>query len=400
MVEFGTNFLKLLTLAKINLEKYEGREQSLAKHLVLENYLEGLAVKTLMSRYTEFTFVDAFSGPWNTQDDSFSDTSPAISLRVLKKISNIVSAKKHREPKVTCIFCERDLSKIEKIYEIIDSAKLPKNFTVKVIHGEFLKSIDEIITLVPKSAFKMCFIDPTGWTGLDMKSIKPLISLPNSEVLINFMYEFVNRFINHPNEAIREGIAGLSGSMFSNLDEDQRESKIIDHYRNALSEICDYKFTPAAQILEPKVNRTLFYLVFGTNHSKGLELFRASQHRMATEYSWIRQRALDRAIEEKTKQETLFGEDEQRLIGRATYDSWVAEQKLYARAYIIQESTKPWTSSFSRVAESIMNRFALKETHVKDLVVEIYEEGFVDNTWSHGRRKKPKDDDIISYTPK
>lgn len=394
------NFLKLLNLAKINLEKYEGREQSLAKHLVLENYLEGLAVKTLMSNYTEFAFVDAFSGPWNTQDDNFSDTSPAISLRVLKKISNIVSAKKGKEPKVTCIFCERDLSKIEKIHKIIASAKLPKTFTVNVIHGEFLKSIDEIITLVPKPAFKMCFIDPTGWTGLEMRSIQPLISLPNSEVLINFMYEFVNRFINHPNEAIREGIAGLSGSMFTNLDDDQRESKIIDHYRNALSKICGYKFTPAAQILEPKVNRTLFYLIFGTNHSKGLELFRGSQHRMATEYSWIRQRARDRAIEERTKQDSLFGEDEQKVVGRATYDSWVAEQKLDARAYIIQESTKPWTSSFSRVAESIMNRFALKETHVKDLIVEISREGYVDNTWSHGRRKKPKGDDLISYIPK
>lgn len=35
--------------------------------------------------------------------------------------------------------------------------------------------------------FTFTFIDPTGWKGFGMNNIRPLLELPFSEVLINFM---------------------------------------------------------------------------------------------------------------------------------------------------------------------------------------------------------------------
>ena len=61
---------------------YSGREQTQAKHFILRHYLQALAFKVLT--FKEITFVDGFSGPWNTRTDDFSDSSFMIAISVLK----------------------------------------------------------------------------------------------------------------------------------------------------------------------------------------------------------------------------------------------------------------------------------------------------------------------------
>ena len=51
-------------------ELYTGREQTGAKHLILQKYIEGLAFKVL--RHYELTFVDGFCGPWQTRAEGVS----------------------------------------------------------------------------------------------------------------------------------------------------------------------------------------------------------------------------------------------------------------------------------------------------------------------------------------
>jgi three-Cys-motif partner protein len=44
------------------------------------------------------------------------------------------------------------------------------------------------------------FIDPFGWTGVPFQLVKTILSYSSCEVLLNFMYEEINRFIGHPDQ--------------------------------------------------------------------------------------------------------------------------------------------------------------------------------------------------------
>ena len=51
---------------------YKGREQTYAKHLFLDTYLERVA-RNILSFSDEFIYVDGFSGPWQSGDDEFNE---------------------------------------------------------------------------------------------------------------------------------------------------------------------------------------------------------------------------------------------------------------------------------------------------------------------------------------
>lgn len=44
------------------------------------------------------------------------------------------------------------------------------------------------------------FIDPFGWSGVPFAIARQILSYPSCEVLINFMYEEINRFLGHPDQ--------------------------------------------------------------------------------------------------------------------------------------------------------------------------------------------------------
>jgi hypothetical protein len=60
-------------------ELYHGREQTYAKHLFLEQYLERVAFHIAYA-HDEFVYVDGFSGPWKAIDEGLEDTSFMIAI--------------------------------------------------------------------------------------------------------------------------------------------------------------------------------------------------------------------------------------------------------------------------------------------------------------------------------
>jgi three-Cys-motif partner protein len=71
--------------------------------------------------------------------------------------------------------------------------KPQEGFEIETYGGKFEDAVNEIQSFVGAS-FPLIFIDPTGWTGYPFNKIKPLFIRAKCEVLINFMYEFINRF--------------------------------------------------------------------------------------------------------------------------------------------------------------------------------------------------------------
>ena len=160
---------------------YVGREQTLVKHFILRKYLERFA-HIIGFRWNAITYVDCFSGPWKTQSEDFKDTSFAIALAELQK-ARATHAKSGKALELRCMFLERDAEAFAKLKEFTDKAT---NVTIETLNRELGDAIGEILDFVRRGAsasFPFFFIDPTGWTGLDMALIAPLLKCRPGEVL-------------------------------------------------------------------------------------------------------------------------------------------------------------------------------------------------------------------------
>jgi three-Cys-motif partner protein len=255
-------------------EFYEGREQTWVKHFVLRKYLERFA-HIIGSWRPSITYVDGFSGPWRHQSESLSDTSFSIAISELRKARDTF-ARRGKDVRIRCIFLEQDRTRFAELKAYSDAVS---DADVLTLNSKFEDAIPQIIHFVEKErgTFPFIFIDPTGWTGFSMKSIAPLLKRRHSEVLINFMLDFIRRFIEQ--EFTREGFRDLFGSDefdigLKNLQGLDRDNAIAERYCRSLQVICGFKYVQRAIVIHPDKDQSDFELVYGTRHPKGVEVFK------------------------------------------------------------------------------------------------------------------------------
>ncbi|MFN2598367.1 MAG: three-Cys-motif partner protein TcmP, partial [Pyrinomonadaceae bacterium] len=56
------------------------------------------------------------------------------------------------------------------------------------------------------------FIDPFGFSGLPFTLVRRALQKPHTEVLITFMVDSINRWLDHPVEKVRAQIAEIFGT--------------------------------------------------------------------------------------------------------------------------------------------------------------------------------------------
>ena len=171
----------------ISLHDYVGREQSYVKHVFLESYLEALVHKTA-SIFPRIVYVDGFAGPWQSANEKFEDTSFGIALNALRRAKGSWK-KKHRDVRMSAYLVERDPSAYQQL------ANIPPRYPdvkIKLYNDDFLTVLSKILKDVPKDAFVFFLIDPKGWR-IPLGALKALLARPRSEVIFNFMFDFINR---------------------------------------------------------------------------------------------------------------------------------------------------------------------------------------------------------------
>ncbi len=177
-----------------NQEDYEGREQTLVKHLILQHYLERFA-HIIFSHWQSITYVDCFAGPWNSKSEKLEDSSFAIALQELRKARDTYSSKRPNL-RLRCFFLEENKEACRRLQNF--SEQVQGTDEIRVLNSTFEDSVDQIRDFVlagGEDNFPFLFIDPTGWTGFALRTITPLLRLTPSEVLINFMTSHITRFL-------------------------------------------------------------------------------------------------------------------------------------------------------------------------------------------------------------
>ena len=174
---------------------YQGREQTETKHFLLRAYLYQFAFKLLSSPTVEsIAYVDGFSGPWNSRDVEFKDTSFYIALSVLSEVKREIEARDNVNKTVFAYFVEKNETAFEDLQtEVLKWNEPKQRFHAQARCGRFEDFVPDIMSVV-EDVFTLVFIDPTGWTGYPMNTIAPLLFPREREAIVNFMYDHTNRF--------------------------------------------------------------------------------------------------------------------------------------------------------------------------------------------------------------
>jgi len=288
---------------------YKEREQTYVKHFILENYLQELAIRIGFFQ-SDFVYVDCFSGPWKNNDAvEFHDTSIRIALDKLNYVAKVLKERR-RHPRMKAIFVEENPSAFRTLTaalarhrDAVDAIAFP---------GTFEENIPRILEAVGKS-FGFFFVDPKGWTGFDMHVLKPVLNHQPSEVLINFMFDFINRAVNWSNEQNEASFDRCFGTenwrTIRLLQNKDREEGCVQVYREVLRRLGPFTHTTSTRILKPHQDRAYFHLIYATRHLTGLTKFREVEAKAAEEQDRVRMAAQDQRRFESDRQMRLGFEE-------------------------------------------------------------------------------------------
>jgi three-Cys-motif partner protein len=238
------------------------------KHQILRRYFN--AWLPIISRWNgRVLYVDGFAGPGEYSKGE--DGSPAIVLK---------AARDHTYPirsELICLFVEADAARYEHLKRVIAKLKatLPSNITVETAKGDFNETLTSGIAELQEQqkhlAPSLVFVDPFGFSHTPFSTIRKIMQNDKCEVLINFMYEEINRFLGHADHIDTfNKLFGTPAWQAAAQKEtpDERRRAIHDVYLLQLKTIANH--VRSFEMLN-NGNRTDYFLFFATNNLRGLE---------------------------------------------------------------------------------------------------------------------------------
>jgi three-Cys-motif partner protein len=319
-----------------------------------------------------------------------------IAINVLRDAQHQLVPQAPVRRRVRCFFSESDPKVFAQLAEAVVQFHRPEEgFEIKTYCGDFEDAVPEIQTFIGHS-FPLIFIDPRGWTGYPFDKIKPLFDRPKCEVLINFMYDFINRAASMADPktiASLDPILGgpnWEGRLDSSLPRGLAVEKL---FRDTLRRVGGFDFVVSTKIDRSTADRPHFFLAYGTKSLAGLKAFRDTEYAALRAHARDRADAKERRREEKSGLTDLFA-DSYADAQEATVDDLVQEQKALAADDLLATLGLSGPLRFSNIWPTLLQAHMLRVTNVKDVCVELARDGRIEDTWGKASRK-PQDEHII-----
>lgn len=294
-------------------DAYRGKEASFIKHELLRAYLKRLFLIIGMSAaklgITEFCYVDGFAGPWQDESEDLESTSIAISLNILNECQQDLR-KQSRSVRIRALYIEKDDAAFNRLNRYL-RGHTPAGIETKALSGDFVALRQDILHWCGSAAFVFFFLDPKGWSPVEVTALRPLLARPRSEFLINFMYDFISRaasmkdFQEHMIQLLGErvGVQHIHGK--------DREKRILDVYRkNLKSSMPTTSGWPArsayVRVLDRQKERTKYHLVYLTSHPHGIVVFMEISEKLESVQKLVRASTKQISRVERTGQSEMF----------------------------------------------------------------------------------------------
>ena len=244
-----------------------------AKHAILDCYLK--AWLPIMSSVSgRIVYIDGFAGPGKYLDESGQPTidgSPLIALN---------AAIRHKLPlrsEIIFLFIEAKLDRCNYLKSLLSEITLPHNMKYEVICSKFDETLISILNDLDEKnrqlAPTFAFIDPFGYSDTPFSVVKRIMSNPMCEILINFNYRDVNRFLGDATKARHfDSLFGTDEwrKIAISQDPGERKLKTQQLYQKQLEKEANIRYVRFFEMIN-KLNQTEYFLFFGTNSIKGLK---------------------------------------------------------------------------------------------------------------------------------
>lgn len=251
-----------------------------AKHAILRNYLN--AWLPIMTKWNgRVIFLDGFAGPGKYEGGE--PGSPIIALE---------SALAHKQPinaEVGFIFIEARVDRHNYLLDLLDSqykSRLPSNFSYQVQNAKFDETLQKILDYLEERQSRMAptfaFIDPFGYSDTPFSIVERLMRHPRCEVLINFNFEELNRFLPVRSQwsHIDRQFGTDSWREAMEITEPQARQRLLhETYKGQLEHAAKIKYVRSFQMVN-EGNRTDYFLFFGTNGYEGLRQMKHAMWRV------------------------------------------------------------------------------------------------------------------------
>jgi three-Cys-motif partner protein len=374
----------------VAIQDYQGREQAYVKHVFLERYLERLVHKTASS-YDHIVYVDGFAGPWQSANEQFQDTSFGIALHALRQARATWKAT-GRNVKMSAYLVEQDPVAYSSLAGV--AARYP-DIEVHTSHGDFLRALPTILGSIPPHAFAFFFIDPKGWR-FRLQDLAKMLQRERSEVIFNFMFDFINRAASMKEPAIEQGVDELIpyGNWRKKLEEaerrgatsDDRKTILVDAFSESLAKIGSYKYVAETTVLKPLSDRALYCLCYATRHPKGIEVFRDCQLKALQEQAKTRAATKVKHAESTTGQREIF----ESLHDMAPNDleTKLAAAKTGAEKTLLELTPiAPETAKYEHVWPRVLARHIVRLPDINQIAARLRkEQRIIFPDWEPGKR--------------
>jgi three-Cys-motif partner protein len=335
------------------MDDYSEREQSRIKHFALRRYLE--TASKIIGTWNGFSFVDCCAGPWESRSPEYSDTSFGIALQVLRESRRWLD-ERDKNPLFRALLIERDRKVFEKLDDFSGKSSGAR-LQVTARNWDFREHFPEIIQFVSDPpSFAFFFIDPTGWTPAEVRTLQPLFQVRPCEILINFMSSFIVRFLNDDRTDMEE-ILGSDYRYLRGLDHEEQEDEAVRRYCELIRRQGDFRYVCALPVMKRDQDAIHFFLIYGTRNAKGVEVFKQVEKKTVEETHVVRARRQQskRANLDLFTPDVLYRREERykRLAARSHRDALVAiERMLSVRASVDYDECWAEALQFSAVYES------------------------------------------------
>lgn len=361
-----------------------GREHAYIKHKLLETYLYKLFMIVGQHQHT-ISYVDCLAGPWQDASEDLSDTSIGRSLVTMKNCLEGLRSMNHNVC-FRALFVEKDGKKHRRLKEYLDTLATP--IETESIHGEFDKVRQKILDWCG-SSFTFFFVDPLGWKNIvDVPTLEPFLRRPNSEFLINFMFEFILRAHQIPLHEV--GMIRIFGQIprTNGMTPEQKEACLVKLYQEHLKSVQPLqRLKPRSvtvPIQRPDKDRTIYHLVYLTRHPLGIVKFMEASESLDFVQKAVRIQAKHDKKIETTGQGELFGAFENIKVEQGTVP--IFEVKEY---WLDQLTSRPQTFGIDRLADMLEDT-GWFERNLQEAFHELQREGKVKNLDDAEKTKRTK----------
>lgn len=308
-----------------------------AKHEILRRYLQRW-FPILNTYHEKVVYIDGFCGPGRYKGGE--PGSPLIALDVA------LNHRRTLKGEIVFWFVDEKEDRIKHLKTELKELDLPPQFRVSPQSGQFDKELSGALDRLDKQQGRMAptfaFIDPFGFSCVPFKLIERLLKRTRCEVLINFMVDPINRFVEHPNPQIVNHVAELYGTdeylqIIQNSSD--RVLELRNLYQRQLKKVA--RFVRYFEMRDGN-NKIQYYLFFASNHPLG--------HVKMKEAMWAVDSKGEFRFSDATNpfQQVLFEADETIALWPILYEQFSGQE-------ILTE----------RILEFVNNETAFLETHMK-----------------------------------